>query len=112
MWGAKSTDAPELERNAGEVQAVFLAMPPEHRLEVAATIRAMVAAGAGLRLVPDELGGALGRLLMRVIYEIKSPFGRKLTPAQMARQIAAGAGGILAELGVTPAEIETLVGGG
>lgn len=111
-WGSKVDERPELERLAAEVQEIFRAMPPEHQAEVAATIRAMVAAGAGLRVVSDELGGALGKVVMRVFADLKNPFGRKPTPAEIAGHIGKGAGGLLEQLGVTPAELEQLVAGG
>lgn len=111
-WGWRNADErPELERLASEVQAIYLAMPPDHQATVATTIRAMVAAGAGLRVVTDELGGALGRLIMRVFAELHMPLRRKPTAAELAGQIGRGASGLLERLGVTPADLEALVGG-
>lgn len=110
-WGAGVDERPELERLAAEVQEIFLGMPPDHRAQVADTIRAMVTAASGLAVVPEEIGGAIGKIVMRVFAEMKNPFGRKPTPDEIAANIGRGAGGLLEQLGVTPEQIAQLVGG-
>lgn len=114
MWGrAKQADRrPELERLAAEVERIFLAMPVDDRALAIDTIKAMARVGADLRVIPDELGAEIGKLLWRIFTEVNLPsvpgFGRRASPRAIVDQILAGAPTLL---GPHRDEIEILLMG-
>ena len=82
---AKPRKRSELEKRAGEVQAIFLAMPEAHQVQVAETVRAMLRTTVGLQVLPDELAEAIGRLVLRLFSELHMPFKHKPSAEQDRR---------------------------
>ena len=110
MWGRKADPRSELERLAAEIQDHFFSMPLADQHVVTDTLRGMFSAAGGLRVVPEALGSAIGRIILRVFTELTlSPF-RKPSPAQLATQVALGAPRLLHVLDVTERQLATVLG--
>lgn len=105
-WAFRNADKrTELERLAADAEALFLAMPPEHQAKVHETIAAIAAAAEGLKVLPEQMGTVLFKIVMRFFQE-RVPVGRVPT---VRAQIEALTKGAPTMLGPYRADIEAAV---
>lgn len=93
-WRKKAAKphASELERFAGQAEALILAMPELERRRVLEAVEVMARAGAELRALPDDVVELLSKMAFKFMLDLNTPsLRRKPSAAELVDQLVRGA---------------------